>query len=46
MWKATFINQYGLEFTAQEGEPGVEDMLEYIAYCTNANSVLVSLERV
>lgn len=50
MWYAVFINQYGTEFTANEAELQADSqtptitMLEYIAYCTKRNSILISLE--
>lgn len=45
MWRATFINKFGLEFTADENEPGVESMLEFIKYSTEHGSILVKLEK-
>lgn len=43
MWFYTFVNQYGVTFTYKTGEAGVSD-LDYIKYCLDRNSILVSME--
>jgi hypothetical protein len=54
MWKATFVNQYGVTFTVTENELGTRNasnptyspMLEYIRFATENHSILVTLEKV
>lgn len=50
MIRATFINQYGIDFTASEDEfplpNGTCDSLtDYIMYCLKTGCILIKLER-